>query len=68
MATDLQPKTEAETRDGTNGASGGGGVVCTVEKALFVERMRRLYKSWNRQKAAAWYFEPRGIGKEGVLG
>lgn len=54
MATDSQPKTEPGT-EGTNGASGGGGVVCTVDKALFMERMRRLYKSWNRQKAAAWY-------------
>jgi hypothetical protein len=62
MATDIQPKTEAGT-EGTNGASGGGGVVCTVDKALFVERMRRLYKSWNRQKAAAWYVEWRGVGK-----
>ncbi len=45
MASDSPVKAEA-----ANGDAGSAGVVCTVEKTLFVERMRRLFKSWQRQK------------------
>jgi hypothetical protein len=56
MATDTQPAGATSGPEGMNGSSdgGGGGVVCTVDKALFLERMRRIYKSWKRQKTSAW--------------